>query len=242
MSKKYKGKTCVYCGSNPSSTGDHVFAREFFAIERRQDLPQVPACPTCNGKKSELEHYLTTMLLIGGQHADTQSMMLERLPRRLAKNAKLQRAIVEGMRLTVIEEPPPRPGLIPIQVRFDGQKLLDLLAYVARGLLWHHWNVALSPDTVVRTLSLTRSGDAEFARLLGKHARVRTDRDLGNGTFIYTGAQGAHPELSMWAFTVLGGVRLHANSPAASSASTSLAAITGPADIISTPDFAKLLR
>jgi hypothetical protein len=241
MSKKYKGKTCVYCASNPSTTRDHVFAREFFAKERRANLPQVPACQTCNAAKSALEHYLTTILLIGGRHPDAEPMMFETLARRLQKNAKLHREIVGGMRLTVIEEPPPRQGLIPIQVPFNGQRLLELLTYVARGLLSHHFGVTLPPDIAVCTISLTRTGEALIASLSEKYGRRRVSADLGRGTFVYEGAQCEYPEHTLWKFSVFGGIRMHGESATDSSASTTLAAITGREETLAIPDFAKIL-
>ena len=59
MGKGFKGKTCVYCAAAPAATMDHVFAREFFLVDRRANLPKVPACQACNSAKSGLEHYLT---------------------------------------------------------------------------------------------------------------------------------------------------------------------------------------
>jgi hypothetical protein len=242
MSKKYKGKTCVYCAVNQSETADHVFAREFFAIARRDNLPQVPACLKCNGQKSALEHYLTAILLAGGRHPDGEAMMFERLPRKLEKNQKLHKYIAEGLRLTVIDDPPPREGLIPVQVPFDGAQLLSLLRYVAKGLLWHHWKVILQPDHNVWSASLTRSGEALLTDLLNRHARQHSGSiDLGNGTFCYEGIQGDYPEFSLWRFSVYGGIRLHSQSPFTSSASTCLTAFTGRPDILADPDFVKLL-
>jgi hypothetical protein len=43
MSKKYKGKVCVYCGKQSSTAGDHVFSREFFLVKHRDGLPRVGA-------------------------------------------------------------------------------------------------------------------------------------------------------------------------------------------------------
>jgi hypothetical protein len=49
MSKKFKDKTCPYCGgAGISTTGDHIFARAFFLNARRANLPQVAACDACN--------------------------------------------------------------------------------------------------------------------------------------------------------------------------------------------------
>src|ERR1700722_9395653 len=94
MSKKFKKKTCVYCcGKGISTTGDHVFAREFFLKSRRATLPQVPACAPCNKEKSELEHYLTAVLPFGGRHDDASINLETMVPPRLAKNAKLHRGL-----------------------------------------------------------------------------------------------------------------------------------------------------
>jgi hypothetical protein len=91
MSKKYKGKPCVYCTMRISSTADHVFARKFFVEMRRGDLPKVPACARCNGEKADLELYLTAVLPFGGRHADATENLSTLVPGRLAKNARLHR-------------------------------------------------------------------------------------------------------------------------------------------------------
>lgn len=71
-SKKYRGKVCVYCRTNKSSTADHIFPREFFQIDKRADLPKVPACQKCNNEKSKLEHYLAAILPFGATHSDAK--------------------------------------------------------------------------------------------------------------------------------------------------------------------------
>jgi hypothetical protein len=97
MSKRFKGKTCVYCGAAPSTTtGDHVFAREFFINVRRGNLPKVPACEACNHEKSKLEHYLTAVLPFGGRHTDSAQNLSTLVEPRLAKNAKLHSALSVG--------------------------------------------------------------------------------------------------------------------------------------------------
>ena len=58
MKHKFQGQACVYCGAE-SETSDHFVGRKFFLVERRGDLPQVPACRRCNNRKSELEGYVT---------------------------------------------------------------------------------------------------------------------------------------------------------------------------------------
>ena len=70
MSKKFKGKTCVYCGKvGASDTRDHALAREFVLDRHRSNLPVVPACRACNSAKSGLESELRMVLPSGARHA-----------------------------------------------------------------------------------------------------------------------------------------------------------------------------
>lgn len=92
VSKRFKGKTCVYCtGEGISQTADHVIAREFLPVAHRGDLPKVPACEPCNHAKSRLEHYLLAVLPFGSRHPTASSMLDSEVPRRLARNPSLHR-------------------------------------------------------------------------------------------------------------------------------------------------------
>jgi hypothetical protein len=102
MGKGFKGKTCVYCATAPAATMDHVFAREFFRVDRRGNLPKVPACAARNGAKSSLEHYLTAVLPFGGRHADGMAHLTEMVPGRLAHNQKLARQLSKGLSTNVV--------------------------------------------------------------------------------------------------------------------------------------------
>ena len=93
MSKKYKGKLCAYCGLNESSGPDHVIARQFFPKGQRPDIPKVPACDICNGRKSDLETYFTALLPFGSNHPSAQTVLIEDVAKRLDKNRKLAREL-----------------------------------------------------------------------------------------------------------------------------------------------------
>ena len=96
MSKKFKDKLCVYCAEEPSTSGDHVFARQFFLPRHRINLPKVPACDDCNGEKAELEHYLASLLPFGGRHSDAGENLETMVPKHLGKNIGLNRALAQG--------------------------------------------------------------------------------------------------------------------------------------------------
>jgi hypothetical protein len=133
VSKKFKGKTCVYCGvEGASSTPDHVVARNFFAQPARANLPKVPACQSCNEAKSRLEHYLTTVLPFGANHEDANRNLIEEVPRRLSKNDKLFRQLrsgmVEGIATSWTGMPVPE-----LSLPFEGDKLSSLFGQIAKG-------------------------------------------------------------------------------------------------------------
>lgn len=168
--------------------------------------------------------------------------MMKTLPIKLAKNEKLHRELLKDMRPAIIEEASPRPGMIPLQFPFRGQKLHDLLVYLAKGLLWHHWQVVLGPEFVVRAISLTSAGQGMFESLVGRYALRTVSNNLGEGTIRYEGAQArGYPEFSFWGFSIFGGIRFHGESGAASTRTKYHVAVTGRADVFSDLEVAKLL-
>jgi hypothetical protein len=73
-----------------------VLAREFVVERHRANLPQVPACEVCNGKKAKLEHHLTAVMPIGARH-ENKADVRDGVHRRLAKNAPLARQVTRWL-------------------------------------------------------------------------------------------------------------------------------------------------
>lgn len=122
----------MYCGTATAATADHVFARQFFLIEHRDQLPKVPACSDCNNRKSQLEHYLATILPFGGRHRHSRRMLDEMVPPRLARNRKLHADIRSSLKPIWSNE-----GGYAIRtsgIALDPDKLLRLLDYVVEDL------------------------------------------------------------------------------------------------------------
>ncbi|MDD3182308.1 MAG: HNH endonuclease [Alphaproteobacteria bacterium] len=206
MGKGYKNKTCVYCGREGcSETADHVVAREFFLKSQRANLPKVPSCAKCNGEKSSLEHYLTTVLPFGGRHADATTNLSEMVPQRLEKNAKLRRHLISEKGRIWSEE----AGLLlpHMTLPIDSDKLNQLFCYIIKGLIWHHWGLLLPCDYFIGASSLTKEGESFFLDLFNKNPRREVNVSLGKGTFKYEGRQGTDdPYITLWRFTIYGGV------------------------------------
>jgi hypothetical protein len=210
VSKRFKGLVCAYCPC-PSVTGDHVFAKEFFLKTQRVDLPQVPVCDQCNRAKSQLEHYLITVLPFFGRHEDALPNLSDMVPPRLAKNAKLHRALSRKASRVWTET---TSGL---QVRsttlpFEPERLIRLFTYIVRGLLLYHWNVKLIDQAFVEVVLLdeTRRGNI-FVQILRHNANARISNNLGNGTFTYDGVQGIDNHIiSVWRFSIYGNLQIGA--------------------------------
>jgi hypothetical protein len=201
-SKRFKNKTCVYCAKPNSSTeGDHVIAREFFLIKDRGDLPQVAACKKCNNEKSKLEHYLATVLPLGGRHGEADVVRETLVPSRMNKNLKLKKQLFENPRYSISPATgEPLGVLLPVH----GEKIADLFKYILKGLIYHHWQMYVPEDKYFVTAGyLNEQGVIAFEermRLLKQHSICG---NFGNDTFVYEGAK-LIEDASIWRMSLYG--------------------------------------
>jgi len=204
MSKKYKNKTCVYCVTpNSSEEGDHVISRSFFLLDKRSNLPQVPACKACNNAKSELEHYLSAVMPFAARHADSAINLDSMVPPRLAKNKKLHIALADGTDKFLTSRNG-EPWSVDMTIPFDSKRLTLLFEYIAKGLAYYHWQIYLPPDHLVNAMFLTGETRAKFEGFIA-HAKKRVQADLGDGVFIYEGIKAEEcSELTVWRMSLYG--------------------------------------
>lgn len=206
-SKKFRDKLCVYCRVNKSTTADHVFPREFFQIEHRGGLPKVPACESCNNEKSKLEHYLTTVLPFGGTHVDAKQALSVDTAKRLKRNNKLSDQLKNSVKNIRIKSD---SGVIETRlgVGFDSSMLHELVGYIGRGLMWHHWGAYLPTDSANKVFTPSETG-IEFIHALfnlSTNYRVKTT-SLGVDTIRYKGVMSESDRgLSVWAIQIFGGL------------------------------------
>lgn len=209
-SKKYRNKTCVYCGEDrASTTGDHVIAREFFPVAARANLPQVPACETCNREKSYLEHYVLAVLPIGGRHEGAAAAISDQVAPRLARNAALARQLVSRQGpVFVLDES--RTWEAWMSTPFELDKLKQLACYIAQGLAWHHWQIQLAPHAHAECAQMTAPGVLLMrANISSKASGGRVEGCFGDGVFAYSGAyQSTNPMRTLWEMSFFGGVEI----------------------------------
>ena len=76
-------------------------------------------------------------------------------------------------------------------------------------------------------LSLTKRGERFISRYSSMNAAQHVENSLGEGTFIYSGAQGIdNPQVSIWEFSLFGGLKLVEDDVA--DECVKLGAFTGP--------------
>jgi hypothetical protein len=224
MSKQFKGKTCVYCGRE-GSTADHIFARQLFPASRRDNLPQVCACSSCNRAKAALEHYALSVLPFGGQHPDSLHILETMVPRRLAKNRKLHIRLADGHGYAMVKQGDlvHRSMVLPI----EPEKLFSLFAYVARGLVAHHWDIIVPNDYFVRAILLNETGETLYRSCMSRRSRAEARGNLGGGLILYQGAQAlSDPCMTLWRFRLYGGVSFSGDPRMPEEASSDLWAAT----------------
>jgi hypothetical protein len=115
----------------------------------------------------------------------------------------------------------------------DGQRLEELVSYIVRGLMWHHWRTYLSRQDFVTVMFLT-GADAAYLQqyVFALKAARRVFIDLGRSTVQYEGAQAADPpELTIWGLSMYGGLLLSGEQNSSATppeTSSQWVAITGP--------------
>jgi len=234
MSKKYKGKPCVYCQERPSiNQGDHVFARKFFLESERDNPIKVPSCDECNNDKSKIEDYLTSLLPFGGLHGDAKENLSSLVPPRINKNLKLKRELKAGMKYVWSKgenETPKRNLTIPI----NGERYTELFKYILKALSWYYWGVYIKKDTVVSATALTEFGEGMFHQnFLSLRGKNRLNEVIGNDTVKYTGVQAVdNDQITVWKFEIYNGLVVSNSIDEGFHKSTSIGAISGPPSVV----------
>jgi hypothetical protein len=203
MKHKFDGEICIYCNEAPAESKDHAVARNFFLVERRDNLPQVLACKRCNNLKSKLESYLMIVLPFGAKHPDAKRNLEELVRPRLENewNAKLYRKLQRDFE---------RSGGQSISL--NHRPLDELFAMIAKALAWQRFGVRLGKGHSAVAGVFLDEGWSGFAQLLAV-GKAHVSGDLGNGTFQYQGSQAPqYPELTLWRFEIYGGVDFGGNA------------------------------
>ena len=189
-----------------------IFLRvSFFPLYHRRDLPKVPAYTAytaCNGAKSRLETYLTAVLPIAGRNNAASDITSNDVPRRLARNAKLNAELTSGQNIALVStggKAPTPEMVLPLR----GRDFIELHHYLTRALASYHFDTIIPSDYHVGAGLLTQVGERCALGLFGARARARVRKATRGRVFEYEGAQAVDdPALTIWCFKAYGGLRL----------------------------------
>lgn len=205
-SKKYKDMSCVYCTQATSTTADHVIARSFFPKSGRTGIPKVPSCNACNSEKSMLETYLSAFLAIGSDDITAQTVVLQDIEKRLNRNRRLARELnfMAAIRWEESENGLVLPALeLPVNEKY----VEGLFAFIARGLIWHHFSQLITDEFFIKTAALTENAESNFKKKFFPNTDGCVWDDICDGGFQYVGKQsGEYPQLTMWLMRFYSGV------------------------------------
>ena len=209
LSKKsaYRTHQCVYCALRPATVVEHIFAKKFFVLERRADLPTAPACEECNTKKSKLEMYLMSVMPFGCENIDGPDALAAAEPR-LAKNPRLHRELIDGHSVRLgFRNGKIAPVMMTVPIEPD--KVLQFFEYAAKGLMFWHWKASLQLKHKCKAHFLSGEGELRLNKLLSLKRTTRVNVNLGEGTYAYEGVQSQDaPELTVWKFQMMGSASL----------------------------------
>jgi len=223
---------CAYCAVTEAATDDHVLAKEFVAIEKRGNLPIVPACEPCNRRKHRLENDLLAVLPFGAIHSGAGDDLEALVAPRLQKNRRLQRELAAGA-APIARLRSDWTAALTTSLPVNGEKLIDLMTMMARGFAWHHWPNELTDDHGSKAWAMTAAGVPVFERFLSMNSDHRVAANLGAGVLTYEGARGKDAfHLSVWRFEWLGGMPLLGDSNEPLEEITHFGAVIGNRDFM----------
>jgi hypothetical protein len=146
---------------------------------------------------------MTSILPFGWKNREAGTMLENMVLPRLRKNIKLHTALAAGA-TTVFQSMNDGSWTPQMSVPFDGQKLMALYSYITKGLAFHHWNICLSSEHILKVGFFTREGERHIEKLMSLNGE-RIQCNLGHDTFIYEGVRSYEdPYLTVWRMSFYG--------------------------------------
>ncbi len=232
MKKALRGSLCAYCGKRTATTEDHVIGRNFFPVHLRNNLPKVPACSDCNGRKSNYERYAMTVFPFGSEHHAAQDMLKTQVKSRLEKDQRLLRELQQSQNdVNVVNQNGSTSKTFCIA--FNDKKTFTLYEMIIKGLLWHHCHAPLPLSYVVRLFWLTDQGLGLFKKFI---LSLSPDQfqyvSLANGTFWYQFTRNPDdPFFTVWILGIYGILNVCGVDDNGQLLRYHVAALTGPHEV-----------
>lgn len=221
------GENCIYCGTEPATTRDHVPPKGLFPQPRPSDLVTVPCCEMCRKAQSLDDEYFIRMVAMRhdvGEHPAARQIV-EAVHRSFAKSKKqaFAQALVDSVRYVDLYS---KAGLYlgkTATYDVDFERLCAVIRRTTLGLFYERLGERLSDDYRCDVYAIDGfvardPGTADNLHKLVDLALCGEMRAWGEKVFTawFQQVQGP-PQLTFWAFLVYSRVAFLAlTCPAAS--------------------------
>lgn len=196
---------CAYCGQPGADEWDHVIARQFFPPDQtyRGNLPKVPSCGTCNRRKQRVEDGPAVLFQFGDGGDASGHVLTKRVPRTLAKNARLYASLRQGLQDVLVRLPSglviPMLGIyLSPRERSDSYEWFQ---FVTRGLYCFEFKVPLGADHNVHLFWRKDKYFTIFTDMIRRNPNHQTHSYAG-GEFQYAFASNPIEEMSLWLYSI----------------------------------------
>jgi hypothetical protein len=142
------------------------------------------------------------------------------VPKRLERNLKLRDSL--------------RAGYDGDKIPLEPSRVEPLFVFIAKGLLWHHWEIVLAANDCAAATVVHADGTDLLSYIFSRmNPRNRVDMNLGDGTLIYEGIQATDcAQFSLWRFLIYGGLCFAEESRDPHGKHSLIFAVTGPGALL----------
>lgn len=201
---KRPAKTCAYCAENPGPENDHVLAKQLFPAELayRDNLPQVPACGYCNRQKQKFEDSVAVFFQLGHDSDASRKVLDDRVPRTLRKNARLARALREGMHW---EWRPEKSGLMTkrLVLTINEEERFHInqwFRFITKGFYYDATKEPLPRNRKLYLVFPASQDEFDYLKSFILNTTDRQERTLARGEFYYAFAIALDKATTAWHF------------------------------------------
>lgn len=146
---KQRKKVCAYCGADNWTTSDHIPPAACFPSPRPSTLITVPCCEKCNhGFSNDDEEFVAFLSLRVGSRVPVTQKLHETNIRRVKKNRRLFREIVDRTTRAPVNEGETTVGRVPT-FHWHGSKHDQMIRRIIQGLYFHIMEVPLPPNAPI---------------------------------------------------------------------------------------------
>ena len=146
---------CVYCGTAPADTVDHVPPKCLFAKANRNNLISVPSCRECNGSFAKDDEYFRQILAMDEKALESPDAQEVSETALRAMQRPDHRKMRESMRPNFRDVEDWTGGIfrgVKPGYEFDGLRINGIVSRIVKGLFWHENQEILPPSHEVRTI------------------------------------------------------------------------------------------